>query len=262
MKPSAALLGYAEGKEEEEEGGDVVVSAAAAAASKSPADALEALMAAGRWDEALALVASAAAPPGGVSTSDVLRRRAQWHVARSEWRAAVDALVAAGDPLSAVALVEERVVVGGSGLTGAHKEDWWWPTRLLDLVRSVAMAEAPGREVVRACARLLASHDDGDERIKGLAPMAREAFLRLGDVPGLMAHLTRRQRWREVGALARERPGQFDAAAFVPYAGWLAAERGCVEEAVAALRAMGAVGEARRLLLALIDNAGKRISKC
>ena len=234
-----------------------LVGSTQAQSDKSPADALEALMAAGRWDEALALVASAAAPAGGVSAPDVLRRRAQGHVARSEWRAAVDALVAAGDPLRAVALVEERVAVGGSGVTGGNKEDWWWPPRLLDLVRSVDVAEARGSEVVRACARLLASHDDGDERTKALAPMAREAFLRLGDVAGLMTHLTRRQRWGEVGALARERPGQFDAAALVPYAGWLAAERGSVDEAVAALRAMGAVGEARRLLLALIDNAGK-----
>ena len=274
LEPSSFVVaGHAEGKEMEEDemvagSSSSAASAVATAASNSPADALEALMAAGRWDDALALVASAAALPGGISASDVLRRRAQWHVTRREWRAAVDALVAAGEPLRAVALVEECVAsLGGSGSTSqmeSKENGWWWPARLLDLVRSVDVDATQGREVVRACARLLALHDDGggggDKHPKDkLAPMAREAFLRLGDVSGLMAHLTRRQRWAEVGALARERPGQFDAAAFVPYTGWLAAERGRVDEAVGALRAMGAAGETRRLLLALVDNAGKGV---
>lgn len=219
---------------------------ASPSAPKSPRSALEALMSAGRWDEALALAASAAIPAGSVA--EVRRRQARWHLSRQEWRLAVDALVAAGEHLRAVAVVEERVA-------GKREEDSWWPARILELVRSVNVSEAGGKDVARACARLLAAHDT-DAEDKELQGFVKEAFLRLGDVSALLHHLTRRRRWSEVGAIARERPGKFDAAALVSYAGWLAAECGRVDEAVAALWAAGGFEEARRLLRALIDNAG------
>jgi hypothetical protein len=258
---SAAATGHDE-QEVKETAATTAAAPSAPPPPKNPQDALDVLMAAGRWDDALALVASASAAMPGVHPTDVLRRQARWHLGRKEWRPAVDALVAAGEPLRAVAVVEARVA-------GSKEESdaSWWPARILELARSVSVDEAQGKEVVRACAALLAAHDHDEKRTStstsssssssSLAAMVHEPFLRLGDFSGLMAHLTRRQRWREVGALARERPGQFDPAVFMPYAGWLAAERGRVDEAVAALWAMGAMGKARWLLTALIDNAGR-----
>jgi len=73
VEPAAAVIGQEEDS--------------TAAAPQSPQEALEALVTAGRWEEALALVASAAIP--GVTSADVLRRQARWHLGKKEWRAAV-----------------------------------------------------------------------------------------------------------------------------------------------------------------------------
>lgn len=240
-----------EGKEAPSDGEEA---AAPSSAPKSPRSALEALMAALRWEEALALAASAAMPAG--TAAEVRWRQARWHLDRQEWRTAVDALIAAGEHLRAVAIVGEYVAGREDEGDSEKSSSRWWPARIVELARSVNVNEAGGREVAQACARLLAAHDS-DEADKEKQGFVREAFLRLEDVTSLLDHLTRRQRWSEVGAIARERPGQFDIAALVPYAGWLAAERGKVDEAVATLWVAGGVEEARRLLRALIDNAGR-----
>ena len=150
-----------------------------------------------KWDDAMTFAAT-----GSGDAKELIRRQAEWNEETSDWCAAAEMFVKAGDPGRAVKLLGDRKPLG------------WAP--LLAQIASDLPAHDGTRPVLLAAARHLS---EGSEEVK-----ARAVYEKLDAVKELMALLVSRQAWPEVVALAEDpkNKGKFDPSLFVPYAEWLA----------------------------------------
>ena len=150
-----------------------------------------------KWDDAMTFAAT-----GSGDAKELIRRQAEWNEETSDWCAAAEMFVKAGDPGRAVKLLGDRKPLG------------WAP--LLAQIASDLPAHDGTRPVLLAAARHLS---EGSEEVK-----ARAVYEKLDAVKELMALLVARQAWPEVVALAEDpkNKGKFDPSLFVPYAEWLA----------------------------------------
>ncbi len=100
-------------------------------------------------------------------------------------------------------------------------------TEALALLAHHPIAEPQILALARAATDPALVHQCG--QLLGVSPTCersiKEVYLhKLGDISALMRYYTRHHKWPEALALAQEKAGLFDPAAFLPYAEWLLAE--------------------------------------
>ena len=107
-----------------------------------------------QWDEAKAFAQASK----NVDATELTRKQAEWAEETSDWSAAADLQVSAGNALQAVRLLHE------------HKPEGW--TEKLSLIVRQVTAE----DVLRQCARaFLANGDDrcGNQKLRRVTPSTR-----------------------------------------------------------------------------------------
>ncbi|CAM9596903.1 unnamed protein product [Phaeothamnion confervicola] len=183
-----------------------------------------------QWEQAKVFAASS----GAVDTRELVRRQAEWAEEVNDWRSAADMFVSAGQPLRAAAIICDNKGAG-------------WQSRLIDVARGIGGGSTDeDKEVLAICGA--AFSEAGEDA------MAKEVYIKLGDVSRLMAMYINNKKWAEAVRLSEEHDGKFDRAILVPHAQWLC-DCGRFDDAIAAFRKAGRPDRALAVIGELVHNA-------
>eukprot|EP00636_Phaeomonas_parva_P000367 CAMPEP_0118862124 /NCGR_PEP_ID=MMETSP1163-20130328/7438_1 /TAXON_ID=124430 /ORGANISM="Phaeomonas parva, Strain CCMP2877" /LENGTH=918 /DNA_ID=CAMNT_0006795999 /DNA_START=52 /DNA_END=2805 /DNA_ORIENTATION=- len=163
-----------------------------------------------KWEEAKVFAANSST----VDLRELTRRQAKWAEEISDWKAASEMYVNAGEFAKAAAIITERL---GEG----------WEAALAEVAEACPRAET---EALTICGRTFAEQGEFDH--------AKDVFVKLGDWSALMQLYVSQQDWDAAVKLSEEHEGEFDSSMFLPYAVWLALQ----DRFDDALRAYGKAG--------------------
>jgi len=175
-----------------------------------------------KWEEAAEFARNAE----GIDVRDLMRRQAQWSVEMNDLPGAAKMWLAAGCHKEAIDLFTQL------------KDT----TSLQKVANELTSADSAS---LQACADAFAALDAHD--------MARQVFLKLGDVESLLSVYVRLQYWDDALALLPEHP-EHTREVYLPYAKWLLMEDR-FEDAQDAFKQAGEPGYSLRMLEVLAHNA-------
>lgn len=191
-----------------------------------------------KWKEAKAFMQSG----GSVDAASLLSQEAKWLQEINDWKGASELYTTLGQHILAAQLIVDAYKAAKNNAESAPPSAGW-QAAMIELVRVVPKENA---EVLSFCGDAFADADED--------ALAKETFLKMGDVSKLMNLYVKRQMWAEAAKLADDYAGQIDAKVFLPYAEWLVKEDR-YEEAIGAFRKAGRPDLGRRLLEELTFNA-------
>lgn len=207
------------------------------ARSGKPDEAVRVLVDLKKWKEAKALSQSA-----GLDNSVLNNQEAKWLQEINDWKGAAELYSSMGQHMVAVQLISDSYHNAISNPDSSPSSEGW-QSCMIDIVRGVPKETT---DVLSFCGDLFSEADEDN--------LAKETFLKMGDVTKLMSLYVKRQMWSDAAKLADEYTGQIDASVFLPYAEWLVKEDR-YEEAISAFRKAGRSDLGRKLLEELTLNA-------
>ena len=191
-------------------------------------DALRILTDLRKWEDAKLFAQSAGYDAN--YQAELQSQQALWLHETNDWRGAAELYISLGQQLKGVTIVGETAETG-------------WETFLIDVVRRTPLET--GLETLAYCAE---KFDQANKY-----ELAKETYMKLGDMTRLMALYIRKKMWPEAAALAESNSGQFDASVFQPYADWLVSEYR-YEEAFDAYAKAGRKDLGVKILAELLSN--------
>lgn len=159
-------------------------------------------------------------------------QQAKWLQEINDWKGASQLYLTMGQYMQAARLIAE-----------AAGPETGWQNAMLDVIRATPPDMT---EVLSYCGEILSNANED--------AMAKEAYIKLGDISKLMALYVKRQMWTEAAKLADEHEGEFESSVFLPYAEWLIMmDR--FEDAIVAYKKAGRPDLSRKVLHELTMNA-------
>lgn len=200
-----------------------------------------------RWEDAK-MFARQNQPATGVTNTpfdinSLSLQQARWLQETGSFKAAADLYISLGHPLTAAKLLAEASATSSaSGLADAPD----YSEAMIELVRSTPLED---KETLEFCGDFFVRVGEGK-----WDDLARETYLRVGDISKLMQLYAQRGRWEEAAKLADEHEGKFDSSVFLPYAEWLIS-RDSFEDAMMAYKKASRRDLSRQVLMELTHNA-------
>lgn len=162
----------------------------------------------------------------GVEGTDLFKRQAESALDSGDFREAAELFSLAGDRLRAVRIAADN-----------HFDDL-----VVEIVRASSKHDT---QTLAKCAAYLKS--------SGNKEAAAEAFMKMGDMEGLLTLYVESQQWDDAFRIARTNP-PLEPIVYLPYAAWLA-EQGLFDEALDAFAKAGRPDQALSVLRQLSQNA-------
>lgn len=178
----------------------------------------------------------------GMDVSVLQSQEAKWLQEINDWKGAAELYASMGQHMVAAQLISDSYHNAVANPDSSPSVDGW-QSCAIDIVRGVPKENT---EVLSFCGDLFTDASEDS--------LAKETFVKLGDITKLMNLFVRRQQWADAAKLADEYSGQIDATVFLPYAEWLVKEDR-YEEAISAFRKAGRSDLGRQLLEELTFNA-------
>eukprot|EP00898_Chlorokybus_atmophyticus_P005973 jgi/Chlat1/6377/Chrsp44S05756 len=163
---------------------------------------------------------------GTLQVQELIQKQAEWSEEVNDYESAAEMYLKAKK-------YERAVQIIGSNA---------WTDKLLEVMRSVDKTEV---KAITMCAHYL--------KKAGQMNYAKEAYLKIGDVQGLLALYVENQKWDDAFLLVKAHP-QYGTELQLPYAQWLGLQDR-FDEARVAYRKAGRPEESQRMLQQLTENA-------